>query len=248
VLWPSMFVDGRTFDRLLPLLAGRRIVVLDGPGLGESDALTRPSSIAEAAGAATDLLTGPDAADLGLDGPVDWVGNAFGGHVGYELGVQPGLLRSLTVVGAPPEALPPALLAQVRVLLPVLRAFGPVGPVRSAILANLLSRDSAADPGTRQVVLDSLTRPTRASMALAVRSFIAERRDVTHLLPRLAVPALFVAGDQRGDWNPADARRAAALAPDARVVAVAGASTLVPLEQPAALAAELHRFWAGLGA
>ena len=43
VLWPSMFVDGRTFDPLLPLLPGRRLVVVDGPGLGASEPLRRGS-------------------------------------------------------------------------------------------------------------------------------------------------------------------------------------------------------------
>jgi pimeloyl-ACP methyl ester carboxylesterase len=248
VLWPSMFVDHHTFDRLLPLLPGRRLVAVDGPGLGGSDPLDRPSSVTEAADAAAELLTGPAATELGIDGPVDWVGNAFGGHVGYELAVRSGLLRSLVSVSAPPEALPPALRRQVALLLPLLRVLGPVGPVRSAILGNLLSDTSAADPATRQVVLDSVARPTRRSLALAVRSFIAERQDVTGLLPALTLPCLFVAGGERGDWSAADARRAASLAPGATAVVVEGASTLVPLEQPAALAAELERFWGGLTA
>ena len=243
VLWPSMFVDGHTFDPLLPRLGDRRVVVVDGPGLGESDPLRRVTSIEEAADAASDLLTGPWARQVGIDGPVDWVGNAFGGHVGYQLAVRPGLLRSLVAISAPPEALPAPVLRQVRLLLPLLRVFGPVGPVRAAILAGLLTDASAADPALRQVVLDSLERPTRRSLALAVRSFVAERRDVTALLPRLTLPALFVAGDERGDWRPEDARRAASLAPGASAVVVGGASTLVPLEQPATLAAELESFW-----
>ncbi|GAA3576635.1 hypothetical protein GCM10022197_37310 [Microlunatus spumicola] len=246
VLWPSMFVDHHTYDRLLPLLPGRRLVSVDGPGLGGSDPLRRPSSIAEAADAAEELLTGPAAAGLGIDGPVDWVGNAFGGHVGYELAVRPGLLRSLVSVSAPPESLPPGLGRQVALLLPLLRALGPVGPVRSAILGNLLSDASAKDPATRRVVLDSLARPTRRSLALAVRSFIAGRRDVTGLLPRLTLPCLFAAGGERGDWSAPDARRAASLAPGATAVVVEGASTLVPLEQPHALAAQLRSFWGGL--
>ena len=106
VLWPSMFVDGRTFDPLLPLLPGRRLIVVDGPGLGASEPLQRRSTIAEAADAAHDLLTGSQASDLGIEGPVDWVGNAFGGHVGYELARRPGVLRSLAAVSAPTEPVP----------------------------------------------------------------------------------------------------------------------------------------------
>src|SRR4051812_7201337 len=84
VLWPSMFVDSNTWDALLPHLDDdRRYVLVDGPGLGQSAALTDVSDINGAAGAALDLLAG-----LGVEGPVDWVGNAFGGHVGYKLGAM----------------------------------------------------------------------------------------------------------------------------------------------------------------
>src|SRR4051812_17180789 len=76
ILWPSMFVDSHSWDLLLPLLpTGRRYVLIDPPGLGLSEALQRASDIAGAADAATDLLEG-----LRIDGPVDWLGNAFGGH------------------------------------------------------------------------------------------------------------------------------------------------------------------------
>jgi pimeloyl-ACP methyl ester carboxylesterase len=243
VLWPSMFVDGRTFDPLLPLLPGRRLVVVDGPGLGASEPLRRRSTIAEAADAAQDLLTGPDAAGLGLDGPVDWVGNAFGGHVGYELARRPGVLRSLAAVSAPTEPVPPALRRQIGLLGPLLRVLGPVGPVREAILSALLTDASAADPTLRAAVLDSVGAPTRRSLSLALRSFILDRVDVTSGLAEIAIPCLFVAGDDRGDWTPEAAAAAAALTPSASAVTIPGSRTLLPLEQPQALARELLAFW-----
>ncbi len=243
VLWPSMFVDGRTFDPLLPLLPGRRLVVVDGPGLGASEPLRRRSTIAEAADAAQDVLTGPDAAELGIDGPVDWVGNAFGGHVGYELARRPGVLRSLAAVSAPTEPVPPALRRQIGLLGPLLRVLGPVGPVREAILSALLTDASAADPTLRAAVLDSVGAPTRRSLSLALRSFIVDRVDVTSGLAEIAIPCLFVAGDDRGDWTPEAAAAAAALTPSASAVTIPGSRTLLPLEQPQALARELLAFW-----
>jgi len=246
VLWPSMFVDGRTFQPMLPLLPGRRLIVVDGPGLGASEPLRRRSTIAEAADAAQDLLTGSRAADLGVEGPVDWVGNAFGGHVGYELARRPGMLRSLAAVSAPTEPVPAALRRQIGVLGPLLRVLGPIGPVRGAILTALLTDASAADPAIRTAVLDSVTTPSRRSLSLAVRSFIVDRVDVTAGLADIRVPCLFVAGDDRGDWTPEAAAAAAGLTPSATAVTIAGSRTLVPLEQPDALARELLSFWSGL--
>ena len=242
VLWPSMFVDSHTWDPVVPLLpAGRRYVLVDPPGLGMSESLRGVSDISGAADAAADLL---DA--LGVDGPVDWVGNAFGGHVGFKLGARPGVLRSLVAVSAPAQAIPAPLRRQISLLLPILRWAGPVGPVRSGVLTGMLTDASAAHEPIRRVVVESLARPTHRSMALALRSFILNRVDVTAELAELRVPSLFVASDDRGDWSPQDARAAAALAPDAEAVTITAARTLIPLEQPEALATRVRRFWDGL--
>lgn len=246
VLWPSMFVDSHTWDRMLPLLLqsapGREFVLIDPPGLGLSESLTRRSTIAEAAGAARDALTA-----LGAGGPVDWVGNAFGGHVGYELASDPSLIRSFVAISAPTEPVPPALRRQILLLHPLLRAAGPIGPVRSAIVSAMLTDASAQTPGILNVVLASLARPTRASLSHALRSFIIDRVDVNAHLPNITVPSLFVASDDRGDWSPEDAQRAASAAPHASAITIAGARTLVPLEQPEALADAIVRFWDALG-
>jgi pimeloyl-ACP methyl ester carboxylesterase len=239
VLWSSMFVDSHTWDWMVPLLpTGRRYLLVDPPGLGRSEALDRASDITGAADAATDLLDG-----LGIHGPVDWVGNAFGGHVGFKLAARPGVLRSLVAISSPAQPVAPALRRQINILLPILRAAGPVGPVRSAVLTAMLTDASAADDAIRRVVEESVGRPTRRSMALAVRSFILNRVDVTDELADLTVPSLFVASDDRGDWSPQDARAAADIAPDGEAVTVTRARTLIPLEQPEEVAAHVRRFW-----
>lgn len=243
VLWSSMFVDSHTWDSVLPLLlAGapeRELVLIDPPGLGRSAPLSRRTSIAEAADAARDALDG-----LGATTPVDWVGNAFGGHVGYQLATDPSTIRSLVAISAPTEPIPAHLRRRIAVLHPVLRLMGAVRPVRAAVVSAMVTEASAATPGIRDVVVDSLNRPTRASMSHALRSFIIDRTDVTDRLPSIGVPSLFIASDDRGDWSPEDAQRAAASSPHATSVTIAGARTLVPLEQPRAVAEALLAFWA----
>ncbi|MCR2784555.1 MULTISPECIES: alpha/beta hydrolase [unclassified Microbacterium] len=247
VLWSSMFVDSHTWDVVLPLLlAGapeREFVLIDPPGLGLSDALTRRSSIAEAADAARDALAG-----LGATTPVDWVGNAFGGHIGYQLATDPSIIRSFVAISAPTEPIPAHLRRQIAVLHPVLRCFGAIRPVRAAVISAMLTDASAAIPGIRDVIVESLNRPTRASMSYALRAFIIDRTDVTDRLSDIGVPSLFIASDDRGDWSPEDAVRAAASVPHARSVTVTRARTLIPLEQPVALAQAILTFWAATGA
>jgi pimeloyl-ACP methyl ester carboxylesterase len=81
-------------------------------------------------------------------------------------------------------------------------------------------------------------------MSHALRSFIIDRTDVTDRLSGIDVPSLFIASDDRGDWSPEDARRAAASSPHATSVTIAGARTLIPLEQPLAVAQAILAFWA----
>ena len=243
ILWSSIFVDSHTWDRILPLLIDgstipRRFVLIDPPGLGLSDPLVRRSTIAEAADAARDALIA-----LGATEPVDWLGNAFGGHVGLDLATDATTLRSLVAISSPTEPIAADLRRKIGVLHPLLRAAGPVRPVRDAIVDAMLTDGSASMPGIRQVVLESLLRPTKASMSLALRSFIIDRTDVTGRLTDIRVPSLFVASDDRGDWSPAHAQRAASLAPGAQAVTIAEARTLIPLEQPEQLAATIIGFW-----
>ena len=78
VLWPSLFMDERSWERLVPTLSGdRRLVVVNGPGHGASGDPGRRYSLRDCAAAAGQVL---DRLEVG--GAVDWVGNAWGGHVG----------------------------------------------------------------------------------------------------------------------------------------------------------------------
>jgi pimeloyl-ACP methyl ester carboxylesterase len=158
-----MFVDGHTFDGMIPALArDRRLVVVDGPGLGLSDPLTRRSAISEAAAAARDVIGALDA------GPVDWIGHAFGGHVGLKLAQHEGVLRSLVAVSAPTESIDDALRRQIRLLLPIVRTVGARGPIPGVVRKAMLTDASAARPEVRAVVDASLARPNRRSLALAI--------------------------------------------------------------------------------
>jgi len=243
VLWHSMFVDGSSWGFLIPaLLRGRQLLIVDGPGWGRSDRLRRTVRVSDSVDAAVEVL-----AALAPGAAVDWVGNGWGGHVGMELAAtRPELVRSLVAISAPTRPIDPALRRQIRLLIPVILTVGPIPPVQRAILAGLLTDESRSDPQAVGVVADALALAGRRSTARTVRSFILNRVDITDLLARIEAPSLFVAGDDRGDWTPAELEAAAALAPFARAAVVPGSRTLVPVERPAELGALIQEFWASL--
>ncbi len=69
---------------------------IDGPSHGKSEAVPRDFTFEELVGAAEQALD-----RLGLTEPVDWVGNAWGGHVGIRLAARGSRLRTLTTIGTP---------------------------------------------------------------------------------------------------------------------------------------------------
>ena len=129
VLWHSLFVDDRTWNRVEEHLAReRRLVIITGPGHGASPDPRRRYNLDECAGAATDVL-----ASLGVDQPVDWIGNAWGGHVGVVFAARwPERCRTLVTLGTPIQSYTLSERLSIWIQLPVVRLFGPVGFIGTA--------------------------------------------------------------------------------------------------------------------
>jgi pimeloyl-ACP methyl ester carboxylesterase len=244
VLWPSLFVDSTTWRRLRqPLAAQRQLVLIDGPSHGGSDPSARLFDLPECAGAALDVLD-----QLGVREPVDWVGNAWGGHVGVLFArAYPERCRSLATIGSPVHPLEPSARVTTGLLVGVYGVVGPIGPLVRAVSNALLGPNAAAsDPEAASIVAEAFRRADRRGMYRAMRSAMLNRRDLTPLLPAIAAPALIVAAADDGLWTPAQARAAAARLPRGTSEVVPGAGHVAPLFQSVSeLVSLLSRFWAG---
>ena len=154
VLWPSLFMDERSWDRLLPtLIQDRRLVIINGPGHGASGDPGRRYSLHDCVTATGQILE-----QLAIDGAVDWVGNAWGGHVGLRFAAdRPARCRSLITLGTPVAALTRGERRRTYPLLVVHGVLGPIELVLSGVTDVLLSahtragsRRSRAWPETRR--------------------------------------------------------------------------------------------------
>lgn len=98
VLWHSLFVDSTSWDRVRDRLAAdRRLILIDGACHGRSTPTTRRFTSHDCASAATEVL---DA--LAVEDSVDWVGNAWGGHVGLLFAAaRSARCRSVITIGTP---------------------------------------------------------------------------------------------------------------------------------------------------
>jgi pimeloyl-ACP methyl ester carboxylesterase len=251
VLWHSMFTDSRSWDRVLDDLREKRTLVLvDGPSFGESADLDRPvdkfnDRCVQGAVAVVSQVQNELA-----PGPVDWLGSAWGGHVGLQLAAtRPELVRSLITVSTPVQAASPSMRRQVRMLLPVYRAIGMRGPVRQGVLDGMLT-DLArrTDPEAVDAVVAPMSRANRGAIARTVQSGILTRTDLTWAATRIICPTLMIATDDRGEWSPSECAEATATMKDARSAVLTGSRALPSLECPTELAALVTDFWGRLAA
>ena len=244
LLWHSMFVDSTSWSRVIPALETQRtLIVVDGPSSGASQPLSWVSSIAACAEAAVEIL---DAFGVGS---VDWLGNAWGGHVGIKAAAtHPDRIRSLIAIGAPTHKLTGGVRTKVQLLKPIYRTLGAVAPVTAALLDALLSdRTRSDDPAAVEIVTSAFRAADRRGMSLAMQSFILDRPDLHDESRVIEAPTLFVATDDRGEWTPAEAGAEVAHMRNASLVTLRGLRALPALESPDEVVSVVSAFWARVG-
>ncbi|HEX6678312.1 MAG TPA: alpha/beta fold hydrolase [Actinomycetes bacterium] len=242
VLWHSLFVDSTTWTRVQQPLAGmRRLVLVDGPAHGHNPPVPHRFTLEDCVGAAADVLD-----HLGVEEPVDWLGNAWGGHVGILFAAaHPDRCRSLVAIGAPVHALSPADRRRTVLLRWLYRLAGPVPPLVNLLVDALLGpRARAEDPKGAALVADAFRRADRRGMHAAIGWLSLARPDLTPVLDRLGTPTLLTTGENDPMWTTANARAAAAHLANGALVILPGAGHVGPLLQAAPAVVDLvTAFW-----
>ena len=242
VLWHSLFMDGRSWERVERDLAEqRRLVSITGPGHGQSSDADHRYSMEDCARAATAVL---DSLDIGE--PVDWVGNAWGGHVGIIFAATwPARCRTLITIGTPVQAYDTRGRLETMVLLVLFRLVGPAQFIVKGVIDTMVSPTTrASDPDAVRLVRDGLVNADRAGLANAVNSISLHRRDLSPLLPQVTAPTLFITGADHKGWTPQQARDYSQLLPNGSAAIVADAAYLPPMEAPEETMRLISQFWA----
>jgi pimeloyl-ACP methyl ester carboxylesterase len=243
VLWHSLFVDSTSWSRVRAALGeSRRLLMIDGPSHGGSAPTTRRFTLDDCAEAAREALD-----HLEITEPVDWLGNAWGGHVGAVFAVTyPDRCRSLVTIGTPVRALE---RQRIGAMVSLYGLVGPIHPLVKAVERGLLSPQTCAtDPEAVSLVGACLRRADRRGMYRAMRSVMLARRDLTPVLPEIAAPTLVVTGDELPVFTPADAQAAAATLPHGTSAVIAGTRHLAPLEAAQSVVEVVVAFWTDVAA
>jgi pimeloyl-ACP methyl ester carboxylesterase len=240
VLWHSLFLNNRQWDRVIPSLCReRRLVMIEGPGHGMSEAAVERFTLEDCADAAAGIM---DSLDIQR---ADWVGNAWGGHVGTIMADRyPDRIASLVSIGAPLPAIGASERKHLQVAVWMYKAFGPRAFLANKILETLLAPDVLAnDLQAVETVRRAFTEADRKGMGIALDSAMLGRPTITTQFNRLAVPRTTIVGNQDALWSAEMARSCVDETSNSTVVSIDGASHIPPLERPEATAAEILAFW-----
>jgi pimeloyl-ACP methyl ester carboxylesterase len=243
MLWHSLFVDSTTWSALRTALCNdRQLLIIDGPGHGKSSAPPINFDLADCADAAARVL---DA--LGVREPTDWLGNAWGGHVGLTIAANsPERLRTLATIATPVHAL---TRRERLTIVPMVWTYGLLGavpPLTNGLARALLGPTfMRSRPNDAAAVVRAFREAPRTGMHRAMTSAMLNRPSLDALLPRIQTPTLMIvpSADQ---MLPVDQiHAAAAQIPSAVALEVEGEGHVAPLIAQADELAEIVKaFWA----
>jgi len=230
LFWPSLLMDGSMWTAQADHFADtHRVVLVDPPGHGASEALERTFTFDECAKCVVQVL---DALDIDK---VHFVGNSWGGMIGGTFAARyPDRVATATLMNC--TASPAGLYQKVkyealRVVAPWFGGIrGPlVRPAVDAFVGRTLRR-------TKPDVLAWITAQVRKVDVLSIRwavvSVVPRRPDQHALVSEITAPALVIAGTEDATFPPAEGRRMASAIPGARYELLPDTAHLAAVESP----------------
>lgn len=242
VLWPSILADHRIHLGLARRMAGAaQVVLIDGPGHGESGSTPGAPDMSRYATAMADVM---DALEISraVVGGTSW-----GGLVGAELALtRPDRVAGLVLMNTPLfiDGARPGLRARMIALgaryLLGMRSFRD-GVARSFFAPQTLAQDPALATGFHAM----LKGADAAALSSAVRAVILHGRPLAERLDQITVPVLMIAGREDGMYPLDGFQHAAARLANGRLVTVPGRH-ISAADAPEDVATALMEFLAGL--
>jgi len=230
VFWPSLLMTGDMWSAQARHFADRyRVVLVDPPGHGESEPLTRTFTFEECARCIVDVL---DA--LGVE-RAHVVGNSWGGMIGGTFAaIHPDRVGRSVLMNCTASAAGLAQRVEYGVLLRTARLLGRIRPplTRSVLKAFLGPTTFRTRPAVVSYVRDTVLADDLESCSWAVRSVVPRRPDQHALLSRITSPVLVVAGAEDATFPNAETKAMADAIPGATFVVLDGVAHLAGLEDP----------------
>jgi len=230
LMWPSLLMDGTLWAPQTAHFADRfTVLVVDPPGHGSSEPLSRAFSFEECATVIEQVLDhfGVSRAHV--------LGNSWGGMIGGTFAaLHPDRIGVAVLMNATASTAGRYQRIEYAAMLRAARLLGGIRPplTRSVLKAFLGPTSLRTRPEVVRAVRDSLSKVEMASATWAVRSVVPQRPDQRDVFARISTPVLVVAGEEDATFRVAETRVMAESIPGADFVVIDGAAHLAALEVP----------------
>ena len=213
-----------------------RVVLLDLPGYGTETDVSVPDTLAGFASAVAGTC------DRVVGGPATIVGHSFGGYIALQLYQdRPDLFHGLVLLSTRSEADTPEAREKRLATVGRLEKPGEKFDVDASVRGLLAESTWTGRPALVELVRKMVAAAPTPTIVRSLRA-IADRPDLTPVLPGIRVPTLVVWGAADSLIPPARTEALVTTIPGARGVGMPNAGHLSPLETPEAFNAALARF------
>jgi 3-oxoadipate enol-lactonase len=230
VFWPSLLMTGDMWHGVADnLVARRQVILVDPPGQGGSQPLTRMFTFAECARCVVDILNG-----LGID-RAHFVGNSWGGMIGATFAATyPERIGRAVLMNCTAGKASLRQKVQFAILLRMAQWQGGIGPllIRPVLKAFLGPTTFRERPDVVAHVRSAVGKVNIASVSWAVNSVVPARPDQRALLAGITTPVLVVGGVEDVTFPPREAIEMAHAIPGSSVRVLDGVAHLAGLEDP----------------
>lgn len=246
VCWPSLLMDGRMWQAQAAHFGDRhRMLLIDPPGHGDSQALTRHFTLEECAQCLAQILDALAIRDCVL------VGNSWGGMMGGVFAAMyPERTRAAVLMNCTASAvglrqrleflLLSALVARLKKM--------PAMLLQRAVIAFAGQTTERSKPAVIAQIRETVLTQDPKSVHWAIRSVVPYRIDRHAQMKAIRCPVLIVAGEEDRTFPVAETKAMADAIPGAGFVVLPRVGHLAGLEAPEMVNAAIGRFLATLPA
>lgn len=209
VFWPSILANRRIYDRQIEAFRSRhRLVLIDGPGHGESGPAPSPFSMYDCGQAVIEVLD-----SLKIVQPVVFVGTSWGGLVAGEFALtEPRRTRALVMLNTPVQTKPSGPSLGDRFVVWGARWIHKTSIYRNGVAkAFFLPRTRKGMGLLLKEFHQHLLEANGTALEQAVKAVLIEREALAPRMKQITVPTLFIAG-RYDEMYPVEALRSAAAA------------------------------------
>lgn len=228
--WPSLLMTGSLWSAQAAHFGHNfSMVLIDPPGHGESEALTRGFSMEECALCVTELLDALGHRDCVL------LGNSWGGMLGGVFAaLYPQRTRAAVLMNCSASAASPSQQAEYKQIVARLHTLDvmPDALLTGSVKAFAGKTSERTKPEVVAAISSSVRRAHARSVAWAIDSVVPERRDQHALLARIDRPVLVVAGEEDRTFRVAETRSMADAIPGSLFRVLPQVGHLAALEAP----------------